>query len=465
LGCTKLSFSMQLSDILENIAGFIPVGIVLAEIGIFRALSTALVISSLAEISQFVMAHRDPSSIDVAANTIGAVIGIVVCRRWQICAPELTLSRLTMAVAATLAFVLLFILWGGGGDALNARGVTSPGTLEAYWKLDENRGRLALDSSGHSLQGRFHGEPKRVPGVLNGALYFNGKRDYIEFGHSCAFRLVGSMTISAWIHPNSFPADDAAIVSQMHSGYGYQLDATRDTGSRTIGFKLTNAYGDLMARYGATALALRSWYHVAGVYDAEARRLDVYLNGKLDNGALIGPVTGTQHSSRSELFVGRRSDLTGYAFAGSIDDIRIYSFALTNKDILADMEGKDIGGYTKNGPGFRNSTEHSDRADILNDRCTMSSDPEDAKVPGLAAVFGALITVSFLGLFPEAELLACICVSFAAGLLLVPVVSPTIGSFGRWMLPFVSIVGGTSIRASLRCHLNSNHSWQSCASR
>jgi VanZ family protein len=67
---------MQVSDILENIAGFIPVGIVLAEIGILRAGSTALVISSLAEKSQFVMAHRDPSPVDVAANTIGAVLRI-----------------------------------------------------------------------------------------------------------------------------------------------------------------------------------------------------------------------------------------------------------------------------------------------------------------------------------------------------------------------------------------------------
>jgi hypothetical protein len=292
---------------------------------------------------------------------------------------------------------------------------------------------------------------------LNGAVHFNGKGDYIEFGHYCAFRLVGSMTISAWVYPSSFPADDAAIVSQMQSGYGYQLDATPDTGSGTIGFKLTNAYGDPMARYGAAALALRSWYHVAGVYDTEARRLDVYLTGKLDNGVLIGPVTGTQHSSRSEPLVGRRSDLTGYAFAGSIDDIRIYSFALTNKDVLAGMEEKDIGGYTKNGPGFRNSTVHSDRLDILNDRCTVSSDPEGAKVPGLAALFGALITVSFLGLFPRAELLACICVSFAAGRLLVPAVSPTIGFFGRWMLSFISIVGGASVGASLRYHLNSNH--------
>ena len=59
------------------------------------------------------------------------------------------------------------------------------------------------------------------------------------------------------------------------------------------------------------------WYHVAGVYDAEARTLDVYLNGELDNGILVGTATGTQRSSRSAVYIGRRSDLEGFEFAGS----------------------------------------------------------------------------------------------------------------------------------------------------
>ena len=43
----------------------------------------------------------------------------------------------------------------------------------------------------------------------------------------------------------------------------------------TVGFKLADASGDLMARNGKTPLETQQWYHVAGVYDAEARTLDV----------------------------------------------------------------------------------------------------------------------------------------------------------------------------------------------
>jgi hypothetical protein len=84
------------------------------------------------------------------------------------------------------------------------------------------------------------------------------------------------MTISAWIKSTAWPRDDAAIVSS-----GFLLDTTIDEGPRTIGFKLGNSCGALMARYGATPLALNTWYYVAGVYNAKAGTMDVYLNGDI----------------------------------------------------------------------------------------------------------------------------------------------------------------------------------------
>ena len=75
------------------------------------------------------------------------------------------------------------------------------------------------------------------------------------------------------------------------------MDTTVDRGPRTIGFKLTDACGKLMARYGATPLALNTWYYVAGVYDAAAQTLDVYSNGELDNGFFRGSVISLQRSS------------------------------------------------------------------------------------------------------------------------------------------------------------------------
>ena len=115
------------------------------------------------------------------------------------------------------------------------------------------------------------------------------------------------MTISAWINSATFPADDAAVVSKRAS-IGYQLDTTIDTGTRAIGFKLTNSSGADMIRYGATALQPNSWYHIAGVYNAASQTMDVYLNGILNDGALSGTVTSSQQNSTANVNIGRTSE-------------------------------------------------------------------------------------------------------------------------------------------------------------
>ena len=164
--------------------------------------------------------------------------------------------------------------------------------------------------------------------------------DYVNLGNPTALQLTGSMTVSAWIYSSAFPADDAAIVSKRGSGplIGFQLDTTVDQGTRTIGFKLTNSSGGQMVRYGATTLQTNTWYYVTGVYDATAQTLNVYLNGQLDNGALLGTVTTSQQNSTLNVNIGQRSGSPGaYNFNGLIDDVRIYNRPLTVAQIQTDM--------------------------------------------------------------------------------------------------------------------------------
>jgi len=352
-----------------------------------------------------------------------------------------------------MAVALALDVWAESGDAPSTRGSTSPGAVEAYWKLDETTGGVALDSSGHGLNGSFRNQPKRVAGVRGGAVQLDGKAAYIDFGHATAFRLKGSMTLSAWIHPSSFPVDDAAIVSTLIGGeLGYQLDTTVDRGPRTIGFKLADACGNLMARYGKTVLAAGSWYHVAGVYDAEARTLDVYLNGRRDDGFLAGSVASSQRSARGHLYVGRRSGIDGNEFAGSIDDVHIYSFAMTQEEIVMDMHGTAPTAFEERGFHRASAAGNSvARAGGRSGVCAASSEPEDARIAGAAAAFGVLVAVASVGLWPSAGPFLWAFIAFATGMVLFPaVVSFTMPAVSRWMLPFLSLAGGLSVAASVR---------------
>jgi hypothetical protein len=444
-----LDFSVIPSDVAENIAGFVPVGLVLGEFGFSRAVLAGALLSAVAETVQLVSVHRAPSPIDIASNLVGAILGAFISVHWRIRALAFTPSKWKGVAAAFFVFLLMMAMSRNTSAAANnTRGLTSPGTLEAYWKLDERRGRAAFDSSGHGLDGKFRNEAKQTAGVLD------GRKDYIDFGHPVDLRFMGSMTISAWINSASFPPDDAAIVSQLDSGFGYQLDTTVDRGPRTIGFKLANACGDLMARYGATPLSVGRWYHVSGVYDAKSRTLDVYLNGRLDNGPLVGTVTHTQHSSRGDVYVGRRSDLKGYEFAGSIEDVRIYSDALTKDEIIADMSGKVGRSAIQSPPGTTaDQVPLQTQRNPLDPPCAILSEREDARIPAVAGMVGVLIAVACVCFWPSARSGVILLLSFLAGFLL-PVSASVLPSFRLHLMSLVSLAGSASVLISLNPHKN-----------
>jgi VanZ family protein len=454
----SLGFSIQPLDVLANVAGYIPIGIVLARLSPLRAILAAAAISLFAESSQFVMVHRDPSVVDVVANVTGAILGTMIVARWKIRSTEVTLNPWKAIAAAALAVALILGVRAESGSALSTRGATTPGVLEGHWTFDEPDGNVVLDSSGHDLRGTFRHQPVRVAGMRGGAVAFDGAQDYIDFGHPQAFRLVGSLTISAWIKANSNPVDDAAIVSSMRHvgtnhdgdgfGVGFQLDTTIDRGPRTIGFKLANACGSLVARYGATPLLLDTWYHVAGVYDAKARTMDVYLNGKLDDGFLRGNVRGVRRSSRESLYVGRRSDLKGFEFAGAIDDVRLYSTALTQNEVAADVHGTSREDARVNSP--RAASSDGAGLEMGQDAvCSWSSEREDARIPAVVAAVGVLLAVACVGLWPARGATLGLAASVVAGLVLFRVATPTLPSMNLWVFPLTSLAGAASVMASL----------------
>ena len=218
--------------------------------------------------------------------------------------------------------------------------------LVAAYGFSEASGTTTADASGNGNTGTLtSGATRTAAGQFGGAVALNGTSAFVNLGNGATLQLTGSMTISAWIRPAAFPVDDAAVVSKRNgSELGFQLDTTVDRGPRTIGFKLTSSTGTLMARYGGTALQANQWYHISGVYDAAARTLNVYLNGALDNGTLLGTVTSTQQNSTLNVNVGRRPGLTGFAFNGTIDEVRIYNRALSPADIQVDMQLGVTGG-------------------------------------------------------------------------------------------------------------------------
>jgi hypothetical protein len=245
-------------------------------------------------------------------------------------------SLLALAVSTSL-FALV--------TAPSATPAQSPTGLAAAYAFNEGSGTSAADASGGGLTGTLTNGATWGTGHAAGAVSLDGVNDFVELGNPLSLQLTGSMTVSAWVKSAAFPADDAAIVSKRTSGeIGFQLDTTIDRGPRTVGFKLTTSAGGNMFRYGATSLLANSWYFVTGVYNAATSELHVYLNGQLDDGTLVGTVSATQQNSTANVNIGRRPGLNTFNFNGLIDDVRIYSRALTAGEIQTDMNTPVAGG-------------------------------------------------------------------------------------------------------------------------
>jgi VanZ family protein len=447
-------------DLVQNLILYVPVGVVLAGLGFWRAIMMAMLLSLFAETCQLFMMHRFPSSFDLTMNVAGAMTGLLISRRWRIDVRTLSvnvwtawlslLAALTVlaALAPLAARAILVLKERSNWEKLsvNCRGSTVPGSLEAHWTFDEMEAGLTYDSSSNGLDGKLIGGAALADGIHAMAVRVDGAKDYVNFGHPVGLRLMGSMTICAWINSTSFPRDDAVIVS---SSPGYQLDTTVDKGPRTIGFKVNDPCGNTMARYGATELVRDRWYHVAGVYDADARTLNVYMNGHLDNGFLKGRVAPAQKASNQPVCVGRRPDFEGFEFAGLIDDVRIYSRALTRVEIEQAMNGVTIGSHAAH------KAAHALAGEILEkrwtghaDRCHQPTVADDAHVPGLMVALGVLSALACAGFWPGHRL-SMLGVSLAVGLLPFPAATITLPPYVRWMIPVLSLTGGASVAVSL----------------
>ena len=451
LSHVQLGLDVHPLDLAANVVGYVPVGLLLRPLGLARAMATAAAMTLSAEGGQFFMAHRDPSIADVAANLLGAGLGLLLFPLFGRRTLELRLRRWHAPVAAIGLAAIGAGVWLESGLPTNQRGLTEPGTLEGYWTFDRGAGRNVADASGHVLGGRFTPDPVYVAGVRGAAASFGTNR-YVQLNPSSAFRLAGSMTVSAWINSSAFHEDDAAVVSNhvnhgVHDGAGFQLDTTVDTGPRTIGFKMFDACGALVARYGRTPLKLNTWYYVAGVYDARRRRLDVYLNGAPDDGVLTGSIPGAQRSSRAPTYLGHRPNEARFDFSGAIDEVRVYSAALDDAAIAADMRGDspalDANDRTSIAPALHAPAELSSA-----DATCPQSEYEDARLPLAAAAVGMFTAVLVAGAFPRAPRAVLLMSGLAGGLILLPAASSTLTAISWWSLTLSAAAGAASIAAS-----------------
>ena len=218
------------------------------------------------------------------------------------------------------SFVLLL------GLVVPGMGADPDPSLMAWWTFDGH----TLDISGNERHGTLNGSPQYAPGVFGEALEFLGNPDYVTIDGYKGVLGTSAFSITAWVKTSN-PANIEQIVHWGADVNGQRVEFRINSNRLRISHGSGNVQGN-------TDLIDDQWHHVAVtvIDNATASSTDVkfYVDGE-DDTMESTDTDGWDIVAHDTLDVtiGYRPTRGDRPFIGSIDDVRIYSKALTQEEI------------------------------------------------------------------------------------------------------------------------------------
>ncbi|PWU11658.1 MAG: hypothetical protein C5B50_22920 [Verrucomicrobia bacterium] len=228
-------------------------------------------------------------------------------------------------LATTMLKQVQFSTVGGAADL--HRG------LVALWSADDN----ARDSAG-SHDGELRFGAGYAPGKVGRAFHFHGSRQRVHIEDSKDFEINGSFTIAGWVYVEEFPHQGAGGVICLRGDNRAGLDtftiATQP--DQRIAFTIDSENNEDTTLFAPAKSG--QWFHVAGVYDEQGRRLALYVDGRLaaEKNDPVKPMWQLDPSNEPGIGLGNtEGTFHNFPFSGRIDEWAIYSRALSESEVQA----------------------------------------------------------------------------------------------------------------------------------
>jgi hypothetical protein len=207
-------------------------------------------------------------------------------------------------------------------------------------------GLSLIDRSGRGRHGaltNMGGQTTWAPGGGALSLQFDGTNDFVTMGNSPTYDVFnGNCTISLWTRVVSFPA--AGALNRTILSIGERTATTWD--GLTVSYFSFSGINYVQAAFGASGtqndancsgIVANTWFHCLWKIDGGNRF--AFTNGILTDSRSH---SATVNSSTYDLLIGRQTG-TSLHLDGAIDDIRLYSRALTIAEIRLLASRRGIG--------------------------------------------------------------------------------------------------------------------------
>lgn len=191
---------------------------------------------------------------------------------------------------------------------------------------------LILDKSGNNNHATV--VPSTAPvwienGVIGkGAYSFDGSNDYVRVENNIITSPT-ELTIAAWFNKQGEGSNYECVI---HRGTDNSIGNTEfwlgvsanDFLTATIGARAGVGWA---AGETAVKVVLNRWYHLTATWDGTTVR--VYIDGELNKSYALASYSNANSPTR----LGASNDGTAYQYNGLVDDVRIYSTALSASEV------------------------------------------------------------------------------------------------------------------------------------
>ena len=210
--------------------------------------------------------------------------------------------------------------------------------LVTYYKFDEkfleNGVSKVIDSSPNGNDGvLYNGADVNEFGVWDSnGLYVNGVDSYFETGPYSSLNLRHRGTVSMWVKPLAFSElADVLVkggVEWKDNCYSIVWANNRFYGNLGDGNVALSTNGPK-----TSVLELGKWYYISFVWDTIEGFTRIYRDGVLEESF---STTITPKDINVGLTIGRNHSYNDYYFNGIVDEVKIYSRALSAEEVSAD---------------------------------------------------------------------------------------------------------------------------------
>jgi hypothetical protein len=227
---------------------------------------------------------------------------------------------------------------GAGGGGVDP-------SLLSYWKLDDGGGTVAADSGSFGQAGTLVNGPSWTAGKIGGGLSLNGVDEYVVLGSGGPVQVGAgaSFTIGVWFRTTDNYGTIFSARNSAEGGAVIDLTVGYDGADNSLGrlkalVRQDNGTGGY-ARVTGGLVNDGAWHHAALTRNAGGM-IELFLDG-VSQGTSVGSESGGAISTDLRTLGCERrwvQDAFGTAdqryLNGSLDDVRIYSRALSAAEIV-----------------------------------------------------------------------------------------------------------------------------------